>query len=103
MQNKAITQAQLDILISYLGSIDADTLSFEGREVFVKAFNYVVETCDVPKIQQLHALFGPTVVDFVKFMDEHHYDGWAQQDNAYENTDELFGAVCGLFEEVIET
>ena len=101
MQNKAITQAQLDILISYLGSIDADTLSFEGREVFVKAFNYVVETCDVPKIQQLHALFGRKVVEFVEYMSEYDYDGW--KDNNYENTDELFTAVTALFEEVIET
>ena len=101
MQNKAITQAQLDILISYLGSIDADTLSFEGREVFVKAFNYVMQTYDVPKIQQLHALFGRKVVEFVEYMSEYDYDGW--KDNNYENTHELFGAVCGLFEEVIET
>ena len=101
MQNKAITQAQLDILISYLGSIDADTLSFEGREIFVKAFNYVMGTYDVPKIQQLHALFGRKVVEFVEYMSEYDYDGW--KDNNYENTHELFGAVCGLFEEVIET
>lgn len=101
MQNKAITQAQLDILISYLGSIDADTLSFEGIEVFVKAFNYVMQTYDVPKIQQLHALFGRKVAEFVEYMSEYDYDGWV--DNDYENTHELFGAVCGLFEEVMET
>ena len=99
--SQALTQGQLDVLISYLRSVDIDTLSFEGREVFVKAFNYVMQTYDVPKIQQLHALFGPKVVDCVKYMDEHHYDGWA--DNDYENTDELFAAVTALFEEVIET
>tara|TARA_R100000908_G_C3631925_1_gene72348 strand:- start:45 stop:347 length:303 start_codon:yes stop_codon:yes gene_type:complete len=99
--SQAITQGQLDVLISYLRSVDTDTLSFEGREAFVKAFNYVMQTRDIPKIQQLHALFGPKVVDCVKYMGEHHYDGW--KDNDYESTDELFAAVTALFEEVIET
>ena len=99
--SQAITQGQLDVLISYLRSVDTDTLSFEGREVFIKSFNYVMKTYDIPKIEQLHAVIGPKVVDCVKYMGEHHYDGW--KDNDYENTNELFTAVTALFEEVIET
>jgi len=102
MEDKTIiTQGQFDVLISYLGPIDIDTLSFEGKEIFVKVFNYVMRTYDVSKVQQLHRLIGPKVVKCVEYMREYDYDGWA--DNHYENTDELFGAVCGLFEEVIET
>ena len=96
-----ITQGQLDVLISYLRSVDVDTLSFEAREVYIKSYNYVMKTYDIPKIQQLHALIGPKVIDCVKYMGEHHYDGW--KDNDYGSTDELFTAVTALFEEVIET
>ena len=101
MDNKTITQAQLDVLISYLGSVDTDTLSFEGKEIFVNSFNYVMKTYDIPKIEQLHALIGPKVVKCVQYMTDHGHKCWP--DNEYKNTHELFGAVCGLFEEVLET
>ena len=99
--SQTITQGQLDVLISYLRSVDTDTLSFEGKEIFVKVWNYVVHTKDLSKVQQLHALIGRKVVEFVEYMSEYDYDGW--KDNNYENTDELFTAVTALFEEVIET
>ena len=100
MEDKTITQAQLDILISYLGSIDIDTLSFEGKEIFVKAWNYVGRTKDLSKVQQLHRLIGPKVVKCVEYMNDYGYTTYPPN---YENTHELFGDVCGLFEEVIET
>ena len=100
MEDKTITQGQFDVLISYLGPIDIDTLSFEGKEIFVKAWNYVVHTKDISKVQQLHRLIGRKVVKCVEYMNDYGYTTYPPD---YENTDELFGAVCGLFEEVIET
>ena len=100
MDDKTITQGQFDVLISYLGPIDIDTLSFEGKEIFVKVFNYVIKTKDMSKIQQLHALIGPKVVKCAEYLNDYGYTTWPPD---YKNTHELFGAVCGLFEEVIET
>ena len=100
MDNKTITQGQLDVLISYLGSVDTDTLSIKGKEIFVNSFNYIMKTYDIPKIEQLHALVGPKVVKCVQCLSDNGYNDWP--DNEYKNTNELFGAVCGLYEEVIE-
>ena len=100
MEDKTITQGQFDVLISYLGPIDIDTLSFEGKEIFVKAWNYVVHTKDMSKVQQLHALIGRKVVQCVQYLNDYGYTTYPPN---YENTYELFCDVCGLFEEVIET
>ena len=99
--SQTITNGQLDVLISYLRSVDTATLSFEGKEVVVKAFNYVMKTYDIPKIQYIHALIGPKVVECMEYMKECGYNDYAYND--YKNTNELFGAVIALFDEVIET